>query len=90
MGNLSSLKIKNLKEPGRYSDGDGLILDLKAPGRGHWMVRVQYDGKRRDIGLGALTHISLADARTAAGEIRKQARAGLDLKRPGFPGGSYL
>lgn len=78
MGNLSSLKIKNLKEPGRYSDGDGLILDLKAPGRGHWTVRVQYDGKRRDIGLGALTHVSLADARTAAGEIRKQARAGLD------------
>ena len=52
MGNLSSLKIKNLKEPGRYSDGDGLILDLKAPGRRHWVVRVQYGGKRRDIGLG--------------------------------------
>lgn len=78
MGNLSALKIKSLKEPGRYSDGDGLILDLRAPGRGHWMVRVQYGGKRRDIGLGSLEHIGLADARAAAGEIRKQARGGLD------------
>ena len=78
MGNLSALKIKSLKEPGRYSDGDGLILDLKAPGRGHWTVRVQYGGKRRDIGLGSLEHIGLADARAAAGEIRKQARSGID------------
>ena len=78
MGNLSALKIKSLKEPGRYSDGDGLILDLKGPGRGHWTVRVQYGGKRRDIGLGSLEHIGLADARAAAGEIRKQARGGLD------------
>jgi hypothetical protein len=78
VGNLSALKIKSLKEPGRYSDGDGLLLDLKGPGRGHWMVRVQYGGKRRDIGLGSLEHIGLADARAAAGEIRKQARGGLD------------
>jgi hypothetical protein len=55
-----------------------LILDLKAPGRGHWTVRAQYGGKRRDIGLGSLEHIGLADARAAAGEIRKQARGGLD------------
>lgn len=78
MGNLSALKIKSLKEPGRYSDGDGLILDLKGPGRGHWLVRVQYGGKRRDIGLGSLDHIGLADARAAAGEIRRQARSGID------------
>lgn len=78
MGNLSALKIKSLKEPGRYSDGEGLILDLKGPGRGHWVVRVQYAGKRRDIGLGSLDSLGLADARAAAGEIRRQARSGID------------
>ena len=54
MGNPSALRIKNLMQPERYADGDGLILDLKAPGRAHWTVRVQYGGKRRDIGLGSL------------------------------------
>jgi hypothetical protein len=33
MGKLSAIAIKNLKEPGRYSDGEGLILKLAAQGR---------------------------------------------------------
>jgi hypothetical protein len=78
MGNLSALKIKNLKEPRLYSDGDGLVFDLKGPGRGHWTIRLQYGGKRRDTGLGSLEHIGLADARVSAAEICKQARCGLD------------
>ena len=78
MRNLTALKIRNLKEPGRYSDGDGLILVLSGPGRGSWIVRVQSAGKRRDVGLGSLEHVSLAEAREAAMATRKQIRAGLD------------
>ncbi|MCW1384847.1 tyrosine-type recombinase/integrase [Novosphingobium sp. KCTC 2891] len=78
MGNLTALKVRNLKEPGRYSDGDGLILDLAGAGKGSWMLRIQIAGKRRDIGLGSLDFVSLAEARDAAAELRKQARAGLD------------
>ena len=38
--------------PGRHSAGDGLYL-LVSPGRTKsWVLRVQSDGKRRDVGLG--------------------------------------
>lgn len=65
MGKLSVLGIRNLnlKDPGRYSDGEGLILKLAGPGKGSWILRVQADGKRRDIGLGTLIDHGLGEAR---------------------------
>ena len=76
---LTAIQIRNLKQPGRYSDGEGLILNLIGPGRGSWIVRVQANGKRRDIGLGALADIGLGEAREAARKIRKDTRAGIDV-----------
>jgi len=35
-----------------YQDGDGLFLLVSPGGAKSWMLRVQVDGKRRDIGLG--------------------------------------
>ncbi len=67
-----------LGKPGRHSDGDGLILAVGARGNGSWMVRVQKDGKRRDIGLGAASKVSLSQARVRAAEARAQIEAGLD------------
>lgn len=78
MGKLTATKIKNLGQAGRYSDGDGLFLDLTGPGRGSWMLRVQMGGKRRDIGLGPLKAVSLADARDAAFEMRRKVAQGID------------
>ncbi|MBB3860701.1 hypothetical protein GGQ88_001970 [Novosphingobium hassiacum] len=54
------------------------MLDLTGPGKGSWLLRIQIACKRRDVGLGSLQPISLAEAREAAAEMRKQARAGLD------------
>ena len=79
MGMLTAIQIRNFKEPGRYSDGEGLILKLVSPGRGSWIVRVQANGKRRDIGLGALADIGLGEAREAARKIRKDTKAGIDV-----------
>jgi integrase len=42
------------------------------------MVRVQKDGKRRDIGLGAASKVTLSQARVRAAEARAQVEAGLD------------
>ena len=78
MGKLTALQVKALTEPGRYSDGDGLILKIGPTGGRSWILRVQVDGKRRDIGLGNARSGSLKEAREAAGDLRKQARAGLD------------
>lgn len=38
--------------PGRHHDGDGLYLNVQPGGARSWLLRVQVDGKRRDIGLG--------------------------------------
>ena len=79
MGKLTAMRVKNLVEPGRYSDGEGLILKLAAKGKGSWIVRVQANGKRRDIGLGPLSELPLADAREAARALRKEVKAGVDV-----------
>jgi hypothetical protein len=71
MGKLSTARIRGLDQPGRYSDGDGLYLEVKAPGSGSWILRAQTAGKRRDIGLGALKNVSLAEARQAAHDMRR-------------------
>jgi hypothetical protein len=34
MGKLTALGIKNLKAPGRYSDGEGLMLKDAGPAKG--------------------------------------------------------
>jgi integrase len=38
MGNLTATGVRTAK-PGRHSDGEGLILDVKASGRAYWVVR---------------------------------------------------
>nr|WP_231581987.1 Arm DNA-binding domain-containing protein [Puniceibacterium sp. IMCC21224] len=64
MAGLTNISIKNA-EPGRLSDGRGLILDKSKTGSGRWMYRYQHLGKRRDMGLGSWPTITLAQARAA-------------------------
>ncbi|MDP9423737.1 MAG: integrase arm-type DNA-binding domain-containing protein [Pseudomonadota bacterium] len=78
MGNLTVIKVKSVTEPGRYSDGDGLMLKVKPGGSKSWVLRVQVDGKRRDIGLGSAKTVSLAEARQAADELRRKLARGID------------
>jgi integrase len=78
MGKLNPLQVRNIKEPGRYSDGDGLLLEVRPGGSKSWIARLQSNGKRRDYGLGSLKDISLTEARDMAREYRKQLRAGVD------------
>jgi hypothetical protein len=78
MGNLSAMQVRNLKEPGRYSDGDGLLLQVRPNGTKSWLARIQTNGKRRDIGLGDAHQVSLVEAREALVVLRKQAREGVD------------
>ena len=79
MGKLSAVQIRNLKEPGRYSDGEGLILRLVAPGRGSWLLRIQSNGRRHDVGLGSLASLGLAEARECARTLRKEAKSGTNI-----------
>ncbi|MCY1320411.1 Prophage integrase IntA [compost metagenome] len=75
---LSALKVKQLTEPGKYGDGNGLYLVVDKSGAKRWMLRTLVNGKRTDIGLGGMSLVSLAEAREKALEYRKLARAGGD------------
>jgi integrase len=73
---LTSVRINNLSVPGRYADGNGLYLVVDPSGAKRWVLRTVVHGKRRDMGLGGLRLVSLAEARTKAHEYRKLAREG--------------
>lgn len=64
--------------PGRHGDGNGLYLFVRPTGARSWIQRLVIGGRRRDLGLGSYTFVSLAEARRQAAENRKLARAGGD------------
>jgi hypothetical protein len=71
MGKLSAIGVRTaLANPGTYQDGDGLFLKVDKRGGAHWNLRVQQDGKRRDIGIGSAKLVTLAAAREKANELR--------------------
>ncbi len=74
---LTALKIRHVG-PGRHADMHGLYLLVRDSGTRSWVLRLQHRGTRRDLGLGAVNDVSLADARVLAAEVRKRVRAGLE------------
>ena len=86
---LSATRVRALRDPGRYSDGDGLHLFIsKARGKS-WVQRITVDGRRRDIGLGGYPTISLAQARMRAADNREAIANGrdpvADRRKPAIP-----
>lgn len=75
---LSAATVRTLTRPGLHGDGNGLYLKVDTTGAKRWVQRIVVQNKRRDIGLGSATLVSLAEAREAALENRKLARAGGD------------
>ena len=59
-------------------DGNGLYLVVDPSGAKRWLLRTVVHGKRRDIGLGGLSVVSLAEAREEATRLRGIARKNLD------------
>ena len=78
MPKLSVRRIDALKDPGFYGDGEGLYLSVKPSGSKSWILRTMVQGKRRDLGVGPASLVSLAEARDKAREWRKVARDGGD------------
>jgi integrase len=61
-----------------YADGAGLYLLVGRTGSKSWVYRYRQDGRLRDMGLGPLHTVSLAEAREAALACRKLRREGGD------------
>ncbi|WP_017999066.1 site-specific integrase [Paracoccus sp. N5] len=72
---LSARFVQTVSEPGKFFDGHGLILRVDAHGNKSWVQRIVIQGNRRELGLGSVDFVSLAEARAAAYENRKLARS---------------
>ncbi|MEX2249161.1 MAG: integrase arm-type DNA-binding domain-containing protein [Parvibaculum sp.] len=75
---LSAAKVAKTTAPGRYGDGGGLWLQVAAGGSRSWLLRFMLDGKAREMGLGALATVTLAEARERARDARKALGEGID------------
>jgi len=75
---LSAVAVRGIAVPGMYHDGGGLYLQVGAAGTKSWIYRYMLDGRAREMGLGPLHTISLADARIRAAECRRQRLDGID------------
>ena len=78
MARLTTRRVETLKATGHYVDGDGLALVIGRRGGKSWVLRTMVKGRRRDIGLGGVSWVTLAEAREKAREYRKIAREGGD------------
>lgn len=75
---LSVLKIKALKRPGYYCDGGGLYVQVSPALTKSWIFRFRWGTKQREMGLGSLDFVSLAEAREKATQTRRQVASGID------------
>ena len=64
--------------PGRHADGNGLYLFVQPSGTRSWIQRLLIRGRRRELGLGSLALVPMAEAREKALANRKLARQGGD------------
>lgn len=63
---------------GMHPDGGNLWLQVSPAGTRSWSFRYTAQGKQREMGLGPLHTITLAEARTRATEARRQLLDGID------------
>jgi integrase len=75
---LTARVVEQTKKPGYYGDGDGLVLRVAEGGTKGWLYRYKANGKVREMGLGPVRDVTLAEAREAAREARRLRRAGVD------------
>lgn len=75
---LSARTVQTLTEPGRHADGDGLYLVVDENGGKRWVYLYRLAGRRREMGLGPLRTVSLAQAREQAGRARAMSAQGRD------------
>jgi|SRR5579862_3051366 len=75
---LTALKVNKTSKPGRYCDGGGLYLQVSRSHSKAWLFRFTLDGRAREMGLGPINVVSLAEAREKARDCRKLLLDGVD------------
>lgn len=67
-----------MRGPGYFGDGGGLWLQVSSAGTKSWVFRFALAGRAREMGLGPLHTVTLAEAREKALECRKLLINGID------------
>lgn len=75
---LTALDVARANEKGTYRDGGGLCLYVSGATAKSWVFRYMLNGRAREMGLGSLHALTLAEARTRASECRRLCSAGID------------
>jgi integrase len=75
---LSARTVQTLQRPGRHADGLGLYLVVRESGAKSWCLIININGKRRELGLGPVSAVTLADARAKRDEALRLRQQGLD------------
>lgn len=78
MSKLTTRTVRTATKRGMLADGEGLYLRIGPGGGKSWVLRTVVHGRRRDLGIGSASLVSLAEARETARQLRKVARAGVD------------
>ncbi|WP_244619244.1 site-specific integrase [Rhizobium sp. 18055] len=89
LNKLAAKTVEALATKGRHSDGGGLYLKVLEDGRRQWVFMFRWQGKPKEMGLGAfapvdvpkgvkLDIVSLADARQKAADARAVLASGVN------------
>lgn len=78
MNILSARKVETITAANLYPDGGNLYLQVTPTGNKSWAFIFQWRGKRRQMGLGSYTKVSLAQARAKAADARALLGEGLN------------
>ncbi len=89
---LTARTVATITKPGRHADGNGLYLIVDKSGAKRWAFIFRHKnpfGRKntlREMGLGGLSRVSLADARERAAECRRVLASGrnpIEVRREG-------
>lgn len=75
---LSAVEVRKAMKPGWYGDGAGLWLRLDKDGSKRWVFTWERNKRRREMGLGPASDVSLALAREKADAARTLLSEGID------------
>lgn len=78
---LSATAVRNAKPQAktyRLADGGGMYLEVTPTGGTYWRMKYRLNGKEKRLALGVYPDVSLADARAAREEARRQLAQGTD------------
>ncbi len=78
MSKLTVLEVRNMKKPGRLSDGGGLCYEITKSGIKRWLYRYRLDSKQQMYVVGRYPDISLAEARKKHKKAKDLVKKGIN------------